>query len=168
VKQITLKKINSFFTRNYQKYYNTISLNKNLLISGSAGFISSIIIAHFIAENSIDYVLNSAITVITGFFTYKIIFAILFHIDNRRKYTKRFTGKINYLAFRRILIKILFASSIFDTVNNAARFLLLIQLLKLEYSAVEAATISSIIASILSYIVINLVVKYINLFTKKK
>jgi hypothetical protein len=45
---------------------------------------------------------------------------------------------------------------------------LLIQLLKLEYSAVEAATISSIIASILSYIVINLVVKYINLFTKKK
>ena len=163
-----IQKINGFFSKNYKKYYNTISLNKNLLISGSAGFLSSIIIAHFVAENSINYVLNSAITVITGFFTYKIIFAILFHIDNKRKYTKRLTGKINFPAFRRILIKMLFASSIFDVVNNIIRFLLIIQLLKLEYSAVEAATISSLIASLLSYVVINLVVKYINLFTKKK
>ena len=163
-----IQKINGFFSKNYQKYYNTISLNKNLLISGSAGFLSSIIIAHFVAENSINYVLNSAITVITGFFTYKIIFAILFHIDNKRKYTKRLTGKINFPAFRRILSKMLLASSIFDVVNNVIRFLLIIQLLKLEYSAVEAATISSLIASILSYVVINLVVKYINLFTKKK
>jgi hypothetical protein len=150
VKPITQKIINRFFIKAYVKYYDTISLNKNLLISGSAGFLSSIISAYFVAEFSTSHILNSAITVITGFLTYKVIFAILFHIDNRRKYTKRFTGKINYLAFRRILIKILFASSIFDTVNNAARFLLLIQLLKLEYSAVEAATISSIIASILS------------------
>ncbi len=163
-----IQKINGFFSKNYKKYYNTISLNKNLLISGSAGFLSSIIIAHFVAENSINYVLNSAITVITGFFTYKIIFAILFHIDNKRKYTKRLTGKINFPAFRRILSKMLLASSIFDVVNNVIRFLLIIQLLKLEYSAVEAATISSLIASILSYVVINLVVKYINLFTKKK
>lgn len=162
------QKINGFLSKNYQKYYNIISLNKNLLISGSAGFLFSIIIAHFVAEYFISYVLNSAITVISGFFTYKIIFAILFHIDNKRKYTKRLTGEINFPAFRRILIKMLFASSIFDIVNNVTRFLLIIQLLKLEYSAVEAATISSLIASILSYAVINLVVKHINLFAKKK
>ena len=166
--KLLTQKINGFLSKNYQKYYNTISLNKNLLISGSAGFLSSIIIAHYVAEFSNSYVLNSAVTVITGFFTYKIIFAILFHIDNKRKYTKRLTGKINFLVFRRILIKMLFASSIFDIVNNITRFLLIIQLLKIEYSAVEAATTSSIIASILSYVVINLVVKYINLFTNKK
>jgi hypothetical protein len=168
VKPITQKKINGFFTNTYQKYYNTISLNKNLLISGSVGFLSSIIIAHYIAEFSTNFVLNSAITVITGFLTYKIIFAVLFHIDNKRNYTKRLTGKINFPALRRIFIKMIFASSIFDTVNNVSRFFLIIQLLKLEYSAIEAATISSLIASVLSYAIINLIVKYIHLFTKKK
>lgn len=168
MKPITQKKINRFFTKAYEKYYNTISLNKNLLISGSAGFLSSIIIAHFVAEFSISHVLNSAITVITGFLTYKVIFAILFHIDNKRDYTKRLTGKINFIALRKILIKMIFASTIFDTVNNITRFLLIIQLLKLEYSAIEAATISSLIASVLSYAIINLIVKYIHIFTKKK
>jgi len=162
------QKINGFFTKNYEKYYNTISLNKNLLISGSVGFLSSIIIAHYVAEYSINYVLNSAMTVVTGFLTYKVIFAILFHIDNKRKYTKRLTGKINFIALKRILIKMIFASAIFDTVNNVARFFLIIQLLNLEYSAIEAATISSLVASVLSYAIINVIVKYIHLFTKKK
>ena len=107
-------------------------------------------------------------TVITGFLTYKIIFAILFHIDNKQNYTKLLTGKINFPAFRRILIEMVFTSSIFDTVNNVTRFLLMIQLLKLEYFAVEAATLSSLIASVLSYAIINLIVKYIHLFIKKR
>ncbi len=168
MKPITQKKINRFFIKAYVKYYDTISLNKNLLISGSAGFLSSIIIAYFVAEFSTSHILNSAITVITGFLTYKVIFAILFHIDNRRKYTKRLTGKINFIALRRILIKMIFASTIFDTVNNATRFILMIQLLKLDYSAIGAATISSFVASVLSYAIINLVVKYIHLFTTKR
>ena len=168
MKPITQKKINGFFTRTYEKYYNTISLNKNLLISGSAGFLSSIIMAHFVAEFSTSHVLNSAMTVITGFLAYKIIFAILFHIDNKQNYTKRLTGKINFIALRRIFIKMILASTIFDTVNNVARFLLIIQLLKLEYSAIEAAMISSLVASVLSYSTINLIVKYIHLFNQKR
>jgi hypothetical protein len=168
VKPITQKKINGFFTRTYEKYYNTISLNKNLLISGSAGFVSSIIMAHFVAEFSTSHVLNSAMTVITGFLTYKVIFAILFHIDNKQNYTKRLTGKINFIALRRIFIKMILASTIFDTVNNVTRFLLIIQLLKLEYSAIEAAMISSLVASVLSYATINLIVKYIHLFNQKR
>lgn len=160
-------KIGEFLLQCYQKYYNTISLNKNLFISGTAGFLSSIIVAHFVAQYSINFVLNSALTVIAGFLTYKIIFAILFHIDNKRKYTKRLTGKINFLALRRILIKMIFASSVFDTVNNVTRFLLIIQLLKLGYPAVEAATLSSLIASLLSYVTINFIVKYIHLFRQK-
>ena len=167
MKPINQKKINGLFTKTYEKYYNTISLNKNLLISGSAGFLSSIIMAHFVAEFSTSHVLNSAMTVITGFLTYKIIFAILFHIDNKQNYTKRLTGKINFIALRRIFIKMILASTIFDTVNNVTRFLLIIQLLKLEYSAIEAAMISSLVASVLSYATINLIVKHIRLFNHK-
>ena len=150
------------------KYYSTFSLNKNLLISGILGFLVSLVVAHFSDEYSTNFVLNSALTVISGFLTYKIIFAILFHIDNKQKYTKKLSGKIHFQKFKKILIKMLFASSVFDIVNNIARFILMIQLLELEYSPIESTTISSIIASGLSYVVINIIVRYIHVFGSKK
>ena len=161
-------KINKFLKNAYLKYYNTFSLNKNLLISGILGFLLSLVVAQITAEYSVNLVLNSALTVITGFLGYKTIFAILFHLDNKQRYTKRLTGKLNLQKFKQILIKMLFASSIFDIVNNITRFILMIQLLKLEYSPLESTTISSIIASILSYAVINIIIKYIHVFGSKK
>ena len=157
-----------FLKGTYLKYYSTFSLNKNLLISGILGFLVSLVIAHFSAEYSTNFVLNSALTVISGFLTYKIIFAILFHIDNKQRYTKKLSGKINFQKFKKILIKMLFASSVFDIVNNIARFILMIQLLELEYSPIESTIISSIIASGLSYVVINIIVRYIHVFGSKK
>lgn len=161
-------KINRSIKDTYLKYYNAFSLNKNLLISGILGFLLSLVIAHISSEYSVNFVLNSALTVTTGYLTYKTIFAILFHLDNKQRYTKRLTGKLNFQKLKQILIKMLFASSVFDIVNNITRFIFIIQLLKLEYSAVESTTISSIIASILSYAVINIIVRYIHVFGSKK
>ena len=161
-------KINRFFKDTYLRYYNTFSLNKNLLISGISGFVLSLVVSHISAEYSIDFVLNSALTVIVGYLTYKVIFAILFHLDNKQRYTKKLTGRLNIQKFKQILIKMLFASSIFDIVNNVTRFILMVQLLKLEYSAIESTTISSIIASVLSYTVINIIVRYMHVFGSKK
>ena len=161
-------KINRFFKDTYLKYYNTFSLNKNLLISGISGFVLSLVVSHISAEYSIDFVLNSALTVIAGYLTYKVIFAILFHLDNKQRYTKKLTGRLNIQKFKQILIKMLFASSIFDIVNNITRFILMVQLLELEYSAIESTTFSSIIASVLSYTVINIIVRYMHVFGSKK
>ncbi len=161
-------KINRFLKDTYWKYYNTFSLNKNLLISGISGFVLSLVVSHISAEYSIDFVLNSALTVIVGYLTYKVIFAILFHLDNKQRYTKKLTGRLNIQKFKQILIKMLFASSIFDIVNNITSFILMVQLLKLEYSAIESTTISSIIASVLSYTVINIIVRYMHVFGSKK
>ena len=161
-------KINRFFKDTYLKYYNTFSLNKNLLISGISGFVLSLVVSHISAEYSVDFVLNSALTVIAGYLTYKVIFAILFHLDNKQRYTKKLTGRLNIQKFKQILIKMLFASSIFDIVNNITRFILMVQLLELEYSAIESTTFSSIIASVLSYTVINIIVRYMHVFGSKK
>jgi hypothetical protein len=161
-------RINRFLKDTYLKYYNTFSLNKNLLISGISGFLFSLVVAHFSAEYSIDFVLNSALTVTSGYLTYKTIFAILFHLDNKQRYTKRLTGKLNFQKFKQILIKMLFASSVFDIVNNITRFILMIQLLNLEFSALESTTISSIIASVMSYAAINIIIRYIHVFGSKK
>ena len=161
-------KINRFLKDAYLKYYNTFSLNKNLLVSGIAGFLVSIVVSHISAEYSVDFVLNSALTVIAGYLTYKTVFAILFHLDNKQKYTRRLTGKLNFQKLKQILIKMLFASSVFDMVNNITRFFLMIQLLNWEYTAVEATTISSIVASVLSYVIINIIMRYIHVFGSKK
>lgn len=161
-------KISRYLRDTYLRYHNTLSLNKNLLISGILGFLLSLVVAHYSAQFSVDFVLNSALTVTSGYLTYKTVFTILFHLDNKQSYTKRLTGKLNFQELKQILIKMLFASSVFDIVNNIARFILIIQLLKLGYSAVESATISSIIASILSYAVINIIVGYIHVFGSKK
>lgn len=161
-------KISRYLRDTYLRYHNTLSLNKNLLISGILGFLLSLVVAHYSAQYSVDFVLNSALTVTSGYLTYKTVFTILFHLDNKQSYTKRLTGKLNFQELKQILIKMLFASSVFDIVNNITRFILIIQLLKLGYSAVESATISSIIASILSYAVINIIVGYIHVFGSKK
>jgi len=157
-------KITNYLTKFYVKYTNTISLNKNLLLSGLVGFIVSLIVAYMSTKYSHDDFTTSTLTVITGFISSKIIFVILFHHDNKKKYTKRFTGKLNFDILKQIVTKMIFADAIFDIVNNVSRFFILLELLRIEYPPVQAATIASIIASCFSYLAINLVVRRIHVF----
>jgi len=157
-------KITNYLTKFYVKYTNTISLNKNLLLSGLVGFIVSLIVAYMSTKYSHDDFTTSTLTVITGFISSKIIFVILFHHDNKKKYTKRFTGKLNFDILKQIVTKMIFADAIFDIINNVSRFFILLELLRIEYPPVQAATIASIIASCFSYLAINLVVRRIHVF----
>lgn len=111
---------------------------------------------------------TSTLTVITGFISSKVIFVILFHRDNKKKYTKRFTGKLNIDILKQIVTKMIFADAIFDIINNVSRFFILLELLRIEYPPVQAATIASIIASCFSYLAINLVVRRIHVFRFRK
>jgi hypothetical protein len=160
--------ITSFITKFYKKNKSTISLNKNLLISGIVGFIVSLIVAYYSTRYSNDYFLNSALTVIIAFIFSKLVFAILFHLDNKKKYTKKVTGKLNIQVLKQVVTKMVFADSIFDIINNVSRFIILLELLKINYQPLQAATIASIIASVFSYLAINLIVRHIHVFGSKK
>ena len=160
--------ITIFITKFYKKNKSTISLNKNLLISGIIGFIVSLIVAYYSTRYYTDYFLNSALTVIIAFIFSKLIFAILFHLDNKKKYTKKVTGKLNTQVLKQVVTKMVFADSIFDIINNVSRFIILLELLKINYQPIQAATIASIIASAFSYLAINLIVRYIHVFGSKK
>ena len=160
--------VTNFFNKFYKRYSSTISLNKNLLLSGIVGFIVSLVVAYASTKYSTDNFANSALTVITGFVFSKGVFVILFHLDNKKKYTKRFTGKLNLPVLKQIVTKMLFADSIFDIISNVTRFFILLELLRLEYPAVQAATIASIIASSFSYLAINLIVRRLHVFSSRK
>jgi hypothetical protein len=161
-------KITKYLTKFYGKYANTISLNKNLLLSGLVGFIVSLIVAYISTKYSNNDFTISTLTVIAGFISSKVIFVILFHIDNKKKYTKRFTGKLNLDVLKQIATKMIFANAIFDTINNVSRFFILLELLRMQYQPIQAATIASIIASRFSYLDINLVVRRIHVFRFRK
>ena len=160
--------ITNFFTKFYVRYRSTISLNKNLLISGTVGFIVSLVVAYVSSKYSTDNFANSAITIVAGFVFSKVIFAILFHLDNRKKYTKRFSGKLKFPVLKQIVTKMVFADSIFDITNNVTRFLILLELLRIEYPPVQVPTIASLIASSFAYLAINLIVRRLHVFGSKK
>jgi hypothetical protein len=140
-------------------------MNKNLLIAGIFGFLVSAAIAEIYAVYSPSNVLTSTITVLVGFIIYKISFIVLFHIDNKRKYTNRFTSRINFNRLKQIIKKMIFAWSIFDIVNNLSRWIILYELLIIEFRPFEAAILSSIAASSLSYLSINIISKRIKIFS---
>ena len=140
-------------------------MNKNLLIAGMFGFLVSAVIAEIYAIYSPSDVLTSTITVFVGFIVYKISFIVLFHIDNKRKYTNRFTSRINFNRLKQIIKKMIFAWSIFDIVNNLSRWIILYELLIIGFRPFEAAILSSIAASSLSYLSINIISRRIKLFS---
>jgi hypothetical protein len=162
------RKITNYLTNFYEKYTSAMSLNKNLLLSGSVGFIVSLIVAYVFTKYYNNDFATSTLTVITGFISSKVIFVILFHLDNKKKYTKRFTGKLNFDILKQIASKMIFADAIFDIINNVLRFFILLELLRIEYQPLQAATIASIIASCFSYLAINLIVRRLHVFRFRK
>jgi hypothetical protein len=113
------------------------------------GFVVSLFVAYYSDIYSADEFLNSALTVLMGFISSKAIFVILFHLDHKKKYTKRFSGKLNLGILKQVVMKMIFADSIFDIINNVSRFFILLELLKINYQPIHAALIASIVASIL-------------------
>ena len=140
-------------------------MNKNLLIAGIFGFLVSAAIAEIYAIYSPSNVLTSTITVLVGFTIYKISFIVLFHIENKRKYTNRLNSNINFNRLKQIIKKMIFAWSIFDIVNNLSRWIILYELLLTGFRPFEAAILSSIAASSLSYLSINIILKRIKIFS---
>ncbi len=166
--QYLVANLSKFYTKFYTKYRNTISLNKNLLLSGLVGFIVSIVVAYIVTKYSDNNFTNSALTVVAGFVFSKFTFAILFHIDNKKKYTKRFTGKLNPPVLGTIIKKMMIADSIFEVINIVLRFIILLELLRMEYQPVQATIIASLVASSFAYLAINIVVKKIHVFGAKR
>ena len=162
------KIIDILLTNFYQKYRETILMNRNLLIAGIFGFIASASIAELYALYSPNDVLTSTITVLVGFIIYKISFIVLFHIDTKRKYTNKVTSQINFVILKQIIKQMIFAWSIFDIVNNLSRWIILYELLLWGFGPFEAVIITSIAATSLSYVSINIISRCNKIFSLLK
>jgi hypothetical protein len=135
-----------------------------MIISGAAGFFISAIAAEVYSTYTQDDLANSVATVLTGFAASSVVFAILFHIDNKYMYIDKFTGRIDFKNLKQVLKKLMAAGLVFEVVNNSSRFIILYELFTMDADPSGASMLSSLAASGLSYLSINLMLRRSGLF----
>jgi hypothetical protein len=167
VKENHFSKTSKFISIYYSKYYNSISLNKDLVLSGIAGFPTNVVVIHLADLYSKNSFTNSALTVLTGYIVSKMVFAVLFQRSHHKSYTNRSTGKIEWTILKQIIKKMMLATFIFDFIDNGTKFIFIFEFLHLGFLPFQTVIISTIMSSTLSYLSINIAVKYIHVFKKE-
>jgi hypothetical protein len=130
-----------------------------MILSGAAGFFISAVAAEVYSKYAESDLVNTIAIILTGYAASTVVFGILFHLDNKHLYTDKNTGKINISILKQILKKMVVAGFVFDIVNNFSRFIILYQLLTINVNHAEASMLSSLVASGLSYVAMNLALK---------
>ena len=155
-----ISRLKAFYNRNRI----ILQLNKNMILSGIVGFfVSAIAAEEYYRYTQNDLVLSIA-TVLTGLVVSNIVFAVLFHIDSKYLYVDRSTGKVNFQVLTQILKKLVAAGTVFEIVNTSSRFVILYVLFTIDLDPLDASMLSSVVASGLSYLSINLVLRRYELF----
>jgi hypothetical protein len=85
-------------------------------------------------------------------------------MDNKYMYIDKSTGKIDFKNLKQVLKKLMAAGSVFEIVNNSSRFIILYQLFTMDADPSDASMLSSLAASGLSYLSINLMLRRSGLF----
>lgn len=155
---------NGAFDRFFKRYRQAILFNKNLLISGTGGFFASAYISQVHLEHYADKLTNSILALVMEYAVYIPLFALLFYIDNRSKYTDPVTGKRNSKAIRDDVKKLFATFSVAEIIFSITRFAWQYQLLQVGIQAYQASMIGSMIAWVAFFIVINLMAKLVRLF----
>lgn len=148
----------------FDRYRNAILFNKNLVISGAAGFLASAYTSQLYSRYDSNDFANSAVALITEYAVYLPLFALLFYLDNRRRYVDPSTGRKNQKEIRQDIKKLFAAFSISEVIFAASRFLSQYGLLRLALEPYEASMISSILAWAIFFVAINLMAKLVKLF----
>jgi hypothetical protein len=134
-----------------------------MIIAGIAGFIVSAIASEFYASLTQNDLLSSLATVLTGFGVSTFIFVILFLIEYRMMYVDSSTGRIDSVILR-ILFKKSGAAWWGGIINNVSRIVILYYLFSIDFDPSDASILSSLTASGVSYVSINLVLRRFGVF----
>jgi hypothetical protein len=82
-------------------------------------------------------------------------------------YVDKYTGKTDFKNLKQVLKKLITAGSVFEIVNNSSRLIILYQLFTINVDPFDASMLSSLAASGLSYLSLNLMLRRSGLFQTK-
>jgi hypothetical protein len=139
----------------YNRYRAAILFNKNLIISGVAGFFTSAYASQLYAQYYPNEFINSVVAVATEYAVYLPLFGLLFYLDNRDKYVDQTNGKRNSKAIRTDMKKLFASFGVSEIIFAIVRFGSQYGLLSLDLQAYEASMISSLAAWSVFFVSIN-------------
>lgn len=151
----------------YGKYKAAILLNKNLIISGAAGFFTSAYISQLYFQFDKNELANSIVALATEYAVYLPLFGFLFYVDNRKKYIDPATGGKNSKQIRSDIKKLFAAFSISEVVFSIVRVGSQYILLGFGIKPYGASMISSLIAWGIFFVSINVIAKITGLHKKE-
>jgi hypothetical protein len=145
----------------FRKYRSAILFNKNLIISAAAGFFVSAYVSQLYFDYDKNELANSIVTLASEYAVYLPLFAALFYIDNRQKYTD--PTKLMLCD-----IKKLFASfGVSEIVYSIVRFGSQYAFLNVNLAAYEASMASSLLSWVVFFVTINAMAKITRLHEGK-
>ena len=152
----------------YQKYKNTILFNKNLILSGIAAFFVGAIFAQLYAEQGLtnNNFLNALSTLAVEYGVYIPLFAMLFYLDNKNRYTNPITGHKDRAQIKSDIKKLFAAFSISELIYSVCKISAQYYLLQLNVEPYRASMLAAILAWLVFLICINTSIKAVNLFKK--
>jgi hypothetical protein len=174
----------------YQRYRSSIRFNKNLVISGIFSLVFSSLFAQLYMQEQEsqgvhvglkDYdaikastkdrtaFINSILTLAIEYSIDIPIFAVLYYKDNRQRYIDNITGKKDLSIIKADIKKLIAAFSIsevmYDVIKVSSQYQLLQQT---NIEPFQAAMLSSLLAWIAFFILINISMKVLSLFERKE
>jgi hypothetical protein len=152
----------------YQKYKNTILFNKNLILSGIAAFFVGAIFAQLYAEQGLtnNNFLNALSTLSVEYGVYIPLFAMLFYLDNKNRYTNPITGHKDRAQIKTDIKKLFAVFSISELIYSVCKISAQYYLLQLNVEPYQASMLAAILAWLVFLICINTSIKAVNLFKK--
>ena len=148
----------------YRKYKNYILFNKNIFIAGIAAFIVGTFFTQFYAQQNKNNFLNSIVTLSVEYAVYIPLFALLFYLDNKSRYTDHSSGKKNYKNIKNDIIKLFAIFSISEVIFAVSKVSIHFQLMQLSFEPYQASMIGSFTAWFIFLVIINFGAKIVKLF----
>jgi hypothetical protein len=150
--------------RFFGKYRAAILFNKNLLISGVGGFLTSAYVSQLYSQFNKNEFANSVVALATEYAVYLPLFSILYYIDDRQKYVDPITGKKNSKKIRDDIKKLFAAFSVSEVIYSITRVVSQYGLLQLNIEPYQASMVSSLTAWGIFFVAINVMAKLTHLF----
>jgi hypothetical protein len=143
----------------YNRYKDLILLNKNIIVAGICAFFSAAFVTQFYyTQYNESHIANSVVALISEYSVYFPIFGLLFYRDNRYRYINSLTGKKDFKTIKTDIKKLLTALSVSEVAYSLSKIYVTYQFLQLGVIPYQASMLGSLVASIVSIVLINLLV----------
>ena len=152
----------------FNKYRDTILFNKNIIITGAAGFFSGALGAQLYSLYSNNSLANAIVALLSEYGVDIPFFAIAHYIDNLDRYRDPTTGKKKLSLFKQDAKKIVIAIASSEAAYAVTKIFTHYQFLHYAILPYEAAMASSLIGWTVFLVLVNVIGKRINLFRKLK